>query len=59
MISQDGVVKNIGDSVWVAGFEGKDTFWKPLPRQLKPNFKLFYNDFQNCVEYCKMLNQNK
>ncbi len=59
MTSQDGVIKNIGDNVWVAGFEGKDTFWKPLLRPLKPNFKSFYHDFQACVECCKILNQKK
>lgn len=56
MTSTDGIQKNIGDNVWVAGYEGKDTFLKPVLKELKPFFKVFFHDFQNCAEYCKPLN---
>jgi hypothetical protein len=48
-----------GTMVWVAGFEGKDNFWKPIPKRLNFNFTNFYADFQVCVEYCKLLNSKK
>lgn len=57
MTSQDGVQKQIGDNVWVAGFCGKDTFYKPIPKALQPNYQTFYSDFQNCVMYCMLLNK--
>ena len=56
--SLDDKYVNIGESVWVAGFEpnSRDTFWKPIAKKLQFNFTAFYADFQNCVEYCKKLN---
>ena len=59
MLSKDGVQKNVGDKVWVVGFEpnSKDTFYKPIKKELKPSYISFYADFQNCVEHCKQLNK--
>lgn len=57
MLSKDNIEKNAGDKVWVVGFEGKDTFYKPIKKELKPSYISFYADFQNCVEYCKVLNK--
>lgn len=56
--SLDDKYLNIGEFVWVAGFEpnSRDTFYKPIKKELKPSYINFYADFQNCVEYCKKLN---
>lgn len=56
MLSIEGKQVPIGTTVWVAGFEGKDSFWKPIPKPLNFYFRNFYADFQTCVEYCKLLN---
>ena len=37
MKSIDGKEITEGSTVWVAGFEGKDTFWKPIPKKLNFN----------------------
>jgi|GEM_PF-5323259 hypothetical protein len=56
MKSIDGVELKEGAIVFVPGFEGKDSFWKPIAKKLQFNFTKFYADFQTCVEYCKKLN---
>ena len=57
MLSKDGIEVKIGDRVYVPAFEGKDSFFKPIPKKLDFNFTHFYADFQRCVEYCKTLNK--